>query len=94
VARRKLRTIAEVVRNSLAAADPFYDGPHASEPVREAEDVRPLDPAKTAQDLGRLDMNWARDTLPEFPLRKDQPGPVGGQGPVPSSDASRKPQRL
>ncbi len=60
--------IPEVVRENLAAADPYYRGPHAGSDPAVSEKITPLDPRKTARDLGREDA----DTGESFGRRFDQ----------------------
>jgi hypothetical protein len=53
-----------VVEETLASADPYYRGPHRSSPPPLDAEFRPLDPAKTLRDLGRLEEEPAAGQLP------------------------------
>jgi hypothetical protein len=45
--------LSHFVEEILTAADPFYHGRRRGQALPQDEDIRPLDPAKTARDLGR-----------------------------------------
>ena len=82
MARTKVHPISEHVRENLAAANPFYRGPYHGTTSRD-ERIRPLDPEKTARDLGREE--YAEDERPTHPLigPDGEPSaqmPSGGRG--------------
>ena len=88
MARTVIRNVSVYVREALAAADPFYEGPRRSGTVRPRSSIVPLDPTKTAHDIGRLD-----DEIPHDG-RAHLTGPVGSEGPEPTMDASHKREHL
>jgi hypothetical protein len=51
----RVHPITEHVREILASADPYYQGPRRGNDPLVAERIRPLDPQKTLRDLGRID---------------------------------------
>jgi hypothetical protein len=61
-----VQPIERIVRENLAAADPFYHGRHEGTDPLNADEVTPLEPEKTARDLGRFDDKGLRpDQLPK-----------------------------